>query len=89
MHLVSPVAALVSFCVFEKRGMTFGQAMIGLLPVLLYGILYIRRTQFGPKENRWEDFYGFNRGGKLWISMICMLAGTFLICLALMALQNA
>ena len=89
MHLVSPVAALVSFCVFEKRGMTFGQAMIGLLPVLLYGILYIRRTQFGPKENRWEDFYGFNRGGKLWISMICMLAGTFLICLALMGLQNA
>jgi len=87
MHLVSPVAALVSLLVFERRNMTFPQAMTGLLPVVLYGILYIRRTQFGPKENRWEDFYGFNRGGKLWLSLICMLIGTFLICLLLMTLQ--
>ena len=89
MHLVTPLAALVSFCLLEKRGMTFPQAMIGLLPVVLYGILYIRRTQFGMPENRWEDFYGFNRGGKLWLSVIGMLTGTFLICLAIMALQNA
>lgn len=89
MHLLNPVIALVSFLVFEKRGMTFPQAMLGVLPVVLYGILYIRRTQFGPQENRWEDFYGFNRGGKLWLSMICMLTGTVLICLGMMALQNA
>ena len=88
MHLVSPVAALVSLLVFERRSMTFFQAMTGMLPVILYGILYIRKTQFGPKENRWDDFYGFNRSGKLWLSVICMLFGTFLICLLLMALQR-
>ena len=89
MHLLNPVIALVSFLVFEKRRMTFPQAMLGVLPVVLYGILCIRRTQFGPQENRWKDFYGFNRGGKLWLSMICMLTGTVLICLGMMALQNA
>ena len=89
MHLVAPVLALVSFSVFEKRGMTFSQALIGMLPVFLYGILYIRKIIFAPAEKRWEDFYGFNRGGKMAVSSIAMLAGTFVACMALMALQNA
>ena len=88
MHLLVPVAALVSFCVFEKRGMGFLQALAGMLPVLLYGILYIRKTQFSPESKRWEDFYGFNRNGKMAVSAAGMLAGTFLVCMALMALQN-
>ena len=88
MHLITPVTALVSFLVFERRGMGFGQALWGMLPVILYGILYIYKTQFAVPEKRWEDFYGFNRGGKWPASMACMLAGTFLICMGLMALQN-
>ena len=88
MHVLTPVAALVSFCVFEKRGMSFGQALWGMLPVFLYGILYIRKILYVPAEKRWEDFYGFNRGGKMAVSAAGMLAGTFVICMALMALQN-
>ena len=88
MHLATPVTALVSFCAFEKRGMAFGQAMAGMLPVILYGILYLYKTQSAPEGKRWEDFYGFSRGGKLPLSVAGMLAGTFLICMALMALQN-
>lgn len=88
MHLLTPAAALVSFCVFEKRGMSFMQALWGMLPVLLYGILYIRKILYAPAEKRWEDFYGFNRGGKMAVSAAGMLAGTFIICMALMGLQN-
>ena len=88
MHLLTPLAALVSFCVFERRGMAFGQAMWGMLPVILYGILYLYKTQFAAAEKRWEDFYGFSRGGKLPLSLTGMIAGTFLICIGLMALQN-
>ena len=88
MHLLTPAAALVSFCVFENRGMSFMQALWGMLPVLLYGILYIRKILYAPAEKRWEDFYGFNRGGKMAVSAAGMLAGTFIICMVLMGLQN-
>ena len=91
MHLLTPLAALFSFCFCapEKRGMSFAQTLIGMLPVLLYGILYLYRILYAPPEKRWEDFYGFNRKGKWQISFAAMAAGTFLVCMALMALQNA
>lgn len=88
MHLLTPLLALVSFCIFELRGMTFLQSLIGLLPVVLYGILYLYKVLYAPEEKRWDDFYGFNRNGKWKISIIAMLAGNFLICMGLMALQN-
>ena len=88
MHLLTPLAALYSFCVQEKRGITFLQALAGMLPVFLYGILYLYKIVYASPEKRWEDFYGFNRQGKWKISYSAMLAGTFLICMALMALQN-
>ena len=88
MHLLTPLAALVSFCVFEKRGMTFPVCLWGLLPVVCYGPLYLYRILYAPEEKRWEDFYGFNKQGKWPVAFAAMLAGTFLICLGLMALQN-
>ena len=42
-----------------------------------------------PADKRWEDFYGFNKGGKWPISLALMLLGSFLICMALLLLQNA
>lgn len=88
MHLLTPVMAIVSFSVFEKRGMTFPQSLFGLLPVALYGPWYLYKTIYAPEGKRWKDFYGFNRGGKWPLSFAGMLAGTFLICLGLRALQN-
>ena len=41
MHLLTPLMALVSFCVFERRGMTFPQCLLGVLLVVLYGPLYL------------------------------------------------
>ena len=88
MHLITPLLALVSFCVLEKRGLSFGQALLGMIPVVLYGPWYLYRIKFAPDDKRWEDFYGFNKGGHWKISFAMMMAGTFLICMGLMALQN-
>ena len=88
MHLLTPLMALVSFCVFEKRGMSFPQSLFGMLPVALYGPLYLYKTIYAPEGKRWEDFYGFNKSGRWPVSFAAMLAGTFLICLGIMALQN-
>lgn len=88
MHLITPLLALVSFCVFERRGMTFCQSLWGLLPVVLYGPLYLYKILFAPPEKRWDDFYGFNKQGKWPVAFAAMVAGTFAICMGIMALQN-
>ena len=88
MHLLTPVMALVSFCLFEKRGMNFGTSLYGMLPVALYGPFYLYKTVYAPEEKRWDDFYAFNRNGKWPVSFAAMFAGTFLICMGIMALQN-
>ena len=88
MHLVTPLMALVSFCVFERRGMTFCQSLWGMLPVLLYGPVYLYKILFALPEKRWDDFYGFNKQGKWPIAFAGMVLGTFLICMGIMALQN-
>lgn len=88
MHLINPVLALVSFCVFERRGLRFGVSLLGLLPVVLYAMLYGWKVLLCPPERRWEDFYSFNKGGKWYLSVVLMLLGTFLICLGLMGIQN-
>lgn len=88
LHLVLPLLALTSFCVFERRALSFPTALLGLLPVALYSALYINRVLCAPSDRRWEDFYGFNRGGKWPLALVAMLIGTLLICLGLMALQR-
>ena len=88
MHLLTPLLALFTFCVFERQGMTFCESLWGLLPVLLYGPLYLYKILFAPPEKRWDDFYGFNKQGKWPVAFAAMVAGTFAICMALMAVQN-
>ena len=88
MHLINPLLALVSFCGFERRGLRFPLLLAGLIPVLLYGAHYFYRILLCAPEKRWEDFYGFNRGGRWYISLPAMLSATLLICLGLAALQN-
>ena len=88
LHLITPLLALFSFCALEKRGMDFRTALWGMLPVLLYGPWYLYKIRFAPERKRWDDFYGFNKGGKWPISFAMMAIGTFLMCMGLMALQN-
>ena len=88
MHLLTPLMAILSFALFERRGMGFATALWGLLPVTLYGLWYLYKIIYAPEDRRWEDFYGFNRGGRWPVAFAAMMLGAFAICMALMALQN-
>lgn len=89
MHLLTPLLAIFSFCFLEKQGMAFPESLWGLLPLVLYGPLYLYRTVYDKTPKRWDDFYGFNKSGKWPLAFALMLLGTFLACQGLMALQNA
>ncbi len=88
MHLSGPVMAILSFSFLEKRPMGFLQSLWGMIPVVLYGILYLYKVVVLPGERGWDDFYGFNSKGKWTVSFLAMMAGSFLICMGLRALQN-
>ncbi len=88
MHLTTPLMAIVSFSLLEKRGMGFSTALLGMLPLILYGGWYLYKILYAPADRRWEDFYGFNRGGKWPVAFAGMVMGGFAICMLLMALQN-
>ena len=88
MHLVTPLLAILSFFFLEKRHMPLSTALLGVLPVLLYGLLYLHKVVRVSAEKRWEDFYGFNKNGKWPISFAVMVLGAFAISLGFMFLQN-
>ena len=88
MHLITPVLAIVSFVLLERRGMSFLQSLWGMLPVSLYGPWYLYKVKFAPEEKRWEDFYRFNQGDKWPVSFSALGTAAFLICMGFLALQN-
>lgn len=88
MHLVTPLMAIISFICLEKRGMTIQTALLGVLPVLLYGVLYLYKVIYAPEDKRWDDFYGFNKNGKWPVSFAAMLVGGFVACMLFLLLQN-
>ncbi len=79
LHLTVPLLALVSYLVRDKMYMPFGCVILGVLPVILYGILYLKKVVFTEGDDRWEDFYGFNAGGRWAISFTAMLVATFIL----------
>ncbi|WP_029231794.1 hypothetical protein [Butyrivibrio sp. VCB2006] len=88
MHLLTPLMALASLCIFERRETSLGAAFLGMLPVALYGPLYLYKVVFAPEGKGWEDFYGFNAGGKWKISYVIMHLGSALMCLAFYFVLN-
>lgn len=80
MHLITPVLAIVSFLCFEKKGLSGWVVPLGLLPVLLYGWLYLDRV---VATKAWPDIYGFNKDGKWRLSFGLMTVGTVAIAVAL------
>ena len=89
LHLITPLLAIISFCLLEKRGMSFLRSLWGLLPTALYGLHYLYRVIYAPENKKWEDYYGFNKQGKWPAAFVMMLAGTFAICMLFMLVQNS
>ena len=83
LHLICPLLALVSFIFFEKTEMPLWTLAVGVAPVLIYGALYCCKVVFAPEERRWEDFYGFNRGGKWALSLFLMVVAAAVIAFTL------
>ncbi len=83
LHLICPLLAIVSFLAFEKP--SAGASMpawiipIGVVPVILYGFLYLNKVIRAPEAHRWNDFYGFNRNGKWALSFGAMVFASALI----------
>ena len=86
LHLIGPLLAIISFCFFEKRELSFRAALLGMVPVLAYGAVYLYKVLFAPPRKRWEDFYGFNRGGKWPVALAGMALGSLIVCALLWAL---
>ena len=87
MHLLTPLLAMLGFCLLEKQpALRFRIVFLGLIPTLLYGIFYVTFVVF---QKRWPDFYGFNIGGHWILSCCLMVIATFLISLGLWALRRA
>ena len=90
LHLLSAVFTLVSFCFCENtHALTLSEAFLGMIPTAVYGILYLVMVIFiGPEKGGWEDFYGYNRGGKWYVSFVAMFAGTAAICVLIRLVHN-
>ena len=80
MHLIGPLLAILSFCLLERQRMSFGTAMAGIVPMLLYGAVYLYKVILAPEDQRWEDFYGFNKGGMWPIACVVMAVGAAIVC---------
>ena len=70
MHLACPVLAVASLLLWDRPSIPFAGALLGALPVVLYGVLYFVKVVV---REQWEDFYGFNRSGKWYLSCAAML----------------
>ena len=86
MHLIGPLLAIISFCLLKKGNMSLGTAMLGVLPVLIYGLVYLYKVIYAPADKRWDDFYGFNRGGRWPVAFAAMIGGAAVACVILWVL---
>lgn len=87
LHLFGPLLAIVSFCFFERfHPLSFPLSLTAMIPVVLYGLLYMFKVICCPAERRWDDFYHFNDGGRWPLSFAAMIVGTLGICAGLYAL---
>ena len=80
LHLLCPGAALISFAFRPRTAAQPAYAAIGVLPVLAYAAVY-RRKVIVTEE--WNDFYGFNRGGRWKLSLAVMTVCTALLSAAI------
>ena len=88
LHLVCPLLAAVSFAadVYSDKKLSFRYTPLCMLPTALYGAVYmVMVVVIGKERGGWSDFYGFNTGGFWYVSVVVMLAASYLIGVGLWA----
>lgn len=86
LHLLNPVLAILSICFFNGGfKIPTKLACLGVIPTAVYAAVYAVCVLL---VKVWEDFYGFNAGGRWYLAIPIMLIATLLICLGLNALRN-
>ena len=87
LHLLTPLAALLTLW-FAEAGVKIRPAFfaLGVAPMIVYGAVYLWMVIFAEK---WEDFYHLANGGKWWVSVLAMVAGTALIAVVTGVVANA
>ena len=83
LHLFCPLLAIISRIAWDRPSGGFGIVFLGVLPALLYGLLYFQKVVVAPENRRWEDFYKFNGNGKWPVSAVSVIGGCFVISLLL------
>lgn len=80
LHLSTPVLAIISTLLLETDDtITKKQALWGVAPSAVYGLVYLVMVVF---VKRWNDWYGFTFGGKYQYIPVVMLV-MFLFCLGI------
>lgn len=89
-HLLIPLASTLTYAFLEPAGkIPFYFTFLGLIPVVIYGIIYAVQTIFiGLDKGGWRDFYHFNDHGQWILSLTIMFFGTYLISLGIYYLQH-
>ncbi len=89
MHLVGPLLALVSLWVFEPYYIIPKKLIhLAVLPMAIYGAVYFTEVLIIGEFDGWDDFYGFNTGGKWYVSIALMIIGTYALAIIIMLLHN-
>lgn len=89
MHLFGPLMAFVSLWLLEPYYI-IPKKLLGLavLPMVIYGTVYLIEVLIIGEFDGWDDFYGFNIGGMWYLSITLIIAGTFLLAIAIRLLHN-
>ncbi len=90
LHLICPLLCMISYLLTDCPTKTdWKTTFFGMLPVVIYGAVYIVAVLLiGESNGGWEDFYGFNRGGKWFVSLPLMLGGGYAIAYGEWTLAN-
>ena len=75
-HLINPLLSILSFILFEEgESHPRRSPFPGIVQTVLYGAVYVPMVLTGG----WPDFYGFNIGGRWYLSLPLMLAANLLL----------
>ena len=83
LHLFCPVLAVLTYILWDHADMPFYMVLVGTLPVLLYGSLYLYKVVSGKAKKPWDDFYVFNKEGRWPVSCAAMYLGTLVLSILL------